>query len=325
MAYFDLPKDELERYRPEIREPKDFDGFWKDTLDRAKAARREPKFTKVDSRLTSQDVYDVEFSGFAGDPIRAWLLVPRGAGKKLPCVVEFVGYGGGRGLPHENLLYSSCGYAHFVMDTRGQGAGWRTGDTGDPEHDGSGSAHPGYMTRGIQAKESYYYRRLFADAAMAVDAAAAFPAVDPGRIAVAGGSQGGGTALATAGLLGDRLKAAMIDVPFLCHFDRALHITDSYPYQEIVIYLKCHRDQIDRTMQVLAYFDGISFASRARCPALFSVGLMDGTCPPSTVYAAYNRYAGPKDIKVWEFNNHEGGQAFQDVHKMEALAKAFNA
>jgi cephalosporin-C deacetylase len=179
------------------------------------------------------------------------------------------------------------------------------------------------MTRGIQSKESYYYRRLFADAAMAVDAASAFPAVDPGRIAVAGGSQGGGTALAAAGLLGDRLKAAMIDVPFLCHFERALHITDSYPYQEIVIYLKCHRDQIERTMQVLAYFDGISFASRARCPALFSVGLMDGTCPPSTVYAAYNRYAGPKDIKVWEFNNHEGGQAFQDVHKMEALAKAF--
>lgn len=325
MALFDLPKEELERYRPEIREPDGFDAFWKSTLDLSKAARREPKIVKQPSRLAAQDVYDVEFSGFAGDPIKAWLLVPRDAGAKLPCVVEYVGYGGGRGLPHENLLFSSCGYAHFVMDTRGQGAGWRVGDTGDPEHDGSCSQHPGVMTRGIRSKESYYYRRLFADAAMAVDAAAAFPGVDPGRIAVAGGSQGGGTALAVSGLLGERLRAAMIDVPFLCHFDRAIHITDAWPYQEIVIYLKNHRDQIERTKEVLSYFDGVHFASRARCPALFSVGLMDFTCPPSTVYAAYNRYAGPKDIKVWEFNNHEGGQAFQDVHKMDALAKAFGA
>uniref|UniRef100_UPI0039895535 acetylxylan esterase n=1 Tax=Conyzicola sp. TaxID=1969404 RepID=UPI0039895535 len=33
----------------------------------------------------------------------------------------------------------------------------------------------------------------------------------------------------------------------------------------------------------------------------------DATCPPSTVFGAYNAYAGPKQMSVWEFNGHEGG------------------
>jgi cephalosporin-C deacetylase len=35
--------------------------------------------------------------------------------------------------------------------------------------------------------------------------------------------------------------------------------------------------------------------------------MMDEISPPSTVYAAYNSYAGPKRIAEWEFNGHEGG------------------
>ena len=45
-------------------------------------------------------------------------------------------------------------------------------------------------------------------------------------------------------------------------------------------------------MRTLSYFDGVSFARRAAAPALFSVGLMDMVCPPSTVYAAFNASRG---------------------------------
>ena len=58
---------------------------------------------------------------------------------------------------------------------------------------------------------------------------------------------------------------------------------------------------------------------RAAAPALFSVALMDTVCPPSTVFAAYNHYQGPKDIRVWAFNNHEGGQTFQNAAKLQFL------
>jgi cephalosporin-C deacetylase len=78
---------------------------------------------------------------------------------------------------------------------------------------------------------------------------------------------------------------------------------------------------VDRVFDTLSYFDGLNFAPRAKAKALFSVGLMDQVCPPSTVYAAYNRWAGPKEIRVWPYNDHEGGQAFQDREKLAFLKR----
>jgi len=109
----------------------------------------------------------------------------------------------------------------------------------------------------------------------------------------------------------------MPDVPFLCAYRSALEITDADPYQEIARYCKTHRNKIDTVFNTLSYFDGVNFAARAQCPALFSVGLMDEVCPPRTVFAAYNHYAGPKQIRVWEFNHHEGGQAYQDAERLK--------
>ena len=53
--------------------------------------------------------------------------------------------------------------------------------------------------------------------------------------------------------------------------------------------------------------------ARATAPALFSVGLMDTVCPPSSVYAAYHAYAGPKSIESYTFNDHEGGGPVQEA------------
>ena len=94
-----------------------------------------------------------------------------------------------------------------------------------------------------------------------------------------------------------------------------MELIDTDPYNEITRFCKNHREDIETVFQTLSYFDGLNFAVRAKAPALFSVGLMDTICPPSTVFAAYNHYSGPKDIRVWEFNNHEGGEGFQLLEK----------
>jgi cephalosporin-C deacetylase len=233
-------------------------------------------------------------------------------------VVEYIGYGGGRGFPTDWLVWSSAGFAYLIMDTRGQGSVWRPGETPDSQPDGASPHHPGFMTLGILDPKTYYYRRVFTDAVRAVEAAASHPAVDATRIAVTGGSQGGGIALAVTGLE-PSVAVTMPDVPFLCHYRRATEITDNLPYKEIGNYCKVHRDQEETVFRTLSYFDGVNFAVRARAHALFSVALMDMTCPPSTVYAAYNYYAGPKQIKVWRYNNHEGGEGFQMVEKVRFL------
>jgi cephalosporin-C deacetylase len=86
-----------------------------------------------------------------------------------------------------------------------------------------------------------------------------------------------------------------------------------------VTYLRVHRDQVDTVYRTLSYFDGAVMATRARVPALFSVALMDDTCPPSTVYAAHNAWAGPKQIRVYPFNGHEGGGAEQQRAQLDWL------
>jgi cephalosporin-C deacetylase len=146
--------------------------------------------------------------------------------------------------------------------------------------------------------------------------------VDKTKVAVTGGSQGGGITLAAASLVPD-LALALPDVPFLCHYRRATELIDTDPYNEIARYCKNHRDKVETVFNTLAYFDGMNFAARARAEALFSVGLMDTICPPSTVFAAYNHYAGKKDIRIWPFNNHEGGQNYQDLEKLNFVNAHF--
>jgi cephalosporin-C deacetylase len=317
--YFDMPLEQLETYLPVRQEPDDFDSFWDETLEAARRFPLDARFEPVETALTLLDVFDLTYRGYGGQPIKGWFLLPRHRPEKLACVVEFVGYGGGRGLPYDWLFWPAAGYAHLVMDTRGQGSTWRSGDTPDPEPEGSSPHHPGFMTRGVLDPHTYYYRRVFTDAVRAVETARTHPSVDPRRIIVNGGSQGGGIALAVAGLMPD-LAAVLADVPFLCHIRRATEIVDSDPYNEIARFCKVHRDKIERVFRTLEYFDGLHFAARAKTPAFFSVGLMDEICPPSTVFAAYNHYAGPKEIRVWPYNHHEGGDSFQSAEKLRFLA-----
>ncbi len=312
---FDLPLGELRGYRPQREEPADFDSFWAGTLRQAREHDLDPEFTVCDAGLSTVDVFDVSFRGFAAQRVRGWLLLPRGAPAPLPCIVEYIGYQGGRGLPHERLIWSAAGYAHLIMDTRGQGSVLSTGDTPDP-HLAAGPQVPGFLTRGIAEPDGYYYRRVFTDAVRAVETARGHPAVDAARVVVCGASQGGGIALAVSGLV-PGLSASLIDVPFLCHYRRATEITDAPPYGELTSYFRAHRDQVEQVFGTLSYFDGVNFAARAGAAALFSVALMDNICPPSTVFAAYNHYAGNKDIEVWPYNGHEGGGPFQQRRHLQ--------
>jgi cephalosporin-C deacetylase len=326
MPLFDLTRTALETYLPDIGEPADFDAFWAKTLTETRAHDLSLKLTPVDSGLSLVDVFDIEFAGFGGHPIKAWLTRPAAGSLPpglLPAVVEYNGYGGGRGLPHEHLAWAAAGYVHLFMDTRGQGSRWGTGG-GTPDPVGAGPAAPGFMTRGILDPADHYFRRVFTDAVRAVEAVRAVDGVDPARVAVAGGSQGGGIALAAAGLVPD-LLGVMADVPFLCHIRRAVELSDREPYTEITTYLSVHRSHVAAAFSTLSYLDGVSFARRATAPALFSVGLMDPICPPSTVYAAYNHYGSftggvTKDIEVYEFNEHEGGAGHQLARQLPWLA-----
>ncbi|WP_432896910.1 acetylxylan esterase [Micromonospora matsumotoense] len=315
--------EDLRRYTPTVVEPVDFDAFWRTTLD---GARTRPVLVDVrphptDLRLV--DTWDVTFAGFDGDPVRAWYTRPAGVDAPLPAVVEYAGYGRGRGLPHERLTWPVAGYAHLLMDNRGQSGLHGAGDTPDP-HGVSGGPWP--ATWGILDPHDYHYRRLITDAVRAVEAVHALPGVDPARVAAVGNSQGGGLALAVAGLRDD-LAALLTTAPFLCDVQRGIELTDAAPYGEIARYLAVHRQVEEAVRHTLSYVDGVTFARRAIAPAHFGIGLRDNVCPPSTGFAAYNQYgaangrpeAPSRHLHTYPFNGHEGGEAWQVARQLRWL------
>jgi cephalosporin-C deacetylase len=310
---------------PAVPEPPDVDAFWRDTLS---DARREPVLLDVrpePNDLAVLETWDVTFAGFGGDPVRAWYTRPSGVDGPLPAVVEYAGYGRGRGLPMERLTWPAAGYAHLLMDTRGQGDQYGCGgDTPDPPG-GATLGGPGPMTRGILEPRDYYYRRLITDAVRATEAVRALPGVDPDQVVVTGNSQGGGLALAVAGLVPE-LAAAVVTAPLMCDIRRAVSLADAGPYIELVTYLAVHRDAVERAFDTLSYVDGVMFARRARAPLHLGVGLRDNVCPPGTAYAAFDRYGETQAVRpdrvvhAYPFNGHEGGEAVHVRRQLRWLA-----
>lgn len=335
MPLFDQPLAQLRSYISEVTPPQDLREFWDATIAEARSFPLAAAFEPVENYLSVIDTFDVTFAGYGGAPVKGWLHLParREPGAALPVVVQYVGYSGGRGLVNQDTRWAQAGYAHFIMDTRGQGYGGSLGETPDPHPSAGDVAHAGLMTRGIGSREDYYYRRVYVDAFRAVEAAQSHPDVDSGRVVLTGVSQGGGIVVATAGLAAGRLDgviAALPDVPFLQDFPRAIDITPRGPYPEIAQFLARHRDRYEPVLQVLRYFDGVNLARWAAAPALFSAALMDDVCPPSTVFASFNAYgsgsAGSsatavKEIEVYRFNNHEGGQEHHWIQQLQFLRK----
>ena len=303
MPSIDLPADQLVDYRSPDQPPADLWEFWDATL-RHNSGDPDAVLTRVENGLTVVDTYDITFNGWAGERVHGWLHLPHGSEHPLPTVVQYIGYGGGRGLAHQWNRWATAGYAHLVLDTRGQGSGNCPGVT--PDTGPAGPSLPGFMTRGLQHRDDYYYRRLYVDAVRLLDAAVTLDQVDPSRVTAMGTSQGGGLALAAASL-SDIPSAVIADVPFLSHFRRAVQLVDTNPYSELRMYVASHRDELEQVFSTLDYFDVSHLVAHATAPALFAVALMDSLCPPSTVYAAINAYAGEADVVVYPFNDHEGG------------------
>lgn len=316
MAYTDMPVEQARRHTTDVVAPQDLWEFWEATLSESRAKATAMTSSPTATGLTQVTTEDIRFSGFAGDRIAAWLHRPVGV-EHPPVVLRFWGYGRGRGLSHEVPFWTNAGYAVLAVDMRGQGGQHGAGDT--PDEYGSSPSHPGFLTRGIADASTYYYRRLMADAALAADVVEQFPGLDAARIVAVGGSQGGALAVAAAALNPEKIAAVLADVVFLSDVLRALQITGTEPYSELTQYLKTQHGLRAQALETLRYFDVAVLAARATAPALFSVGMMDPICPPSTVYAAFNAYGGPKEIHEYPYSGHEGGGPWQERAQLSWL------
>jgi len=317
--FVDLPLDQLRTYSPHVDEPDDFDVFWAEALRAARSIAGQLDARPITTPIRHSDLFDVTFPGHGGDRVSGWLSLPHDPNGRNILIVEYIGYGGGRGDPLDWLAWSSLGYAHLVMDSRGQGGGWRSASTSDPGDSGQPSS-PGFMTRGILDPATYYFTRLFVDAVRILDGIRTHPLLSHMSIVTTGISQGGGLSVAASSLGKERgVIATMPDVPFLAHIRRGAEITPRAPYSELAEYCAVNLGSIDQVFTTTSYIDIVNHAKRASVPALFSVGLHDDITPASTVFAAYNAYTGLKEIDVYPFSGHDATGSFRLRRKLQFL------
>jgi cephalosporin-C deacetylase len=317
----DKPLAELEHYKPSLTRQHDFDAFWEQTLNESDNQPLNTRLEEVPYPVERVTVYHVRYDGFGpATRVAGWYLVPKdryrmGSEGRTPTIVQYHGYSGGKGVPASYLHWVLQGYCVFTVDTRGQG-----GETPDNAHYPAGS-FIGYMTKGIDDPSTYYYRYTYMDCVRAIDVIRSRPEVGP--IALTGASQGGGLTLAVAALALDKgVVAAMPDVPFLCHFERAVEVFLDGPYQELVNLWKMQPRAVQQHYRTLSYFDGMNLAPRITCPMLMSVALLDTVCPPSTGFAVYNHLtSSEKEMRVYPYNGHEGGEAIHEEEKYRFVRK----
>jgi len=298
MPMVDLPLEQLETFDPRIEEPGDFEEFWSETMRLSGQQPLAVEIRPVDYPVKEVRVAKVYYDGFLDSRICGWLIEPEGR-ESTPAIVKYHGYCGDKGGVFEHLVWALMGFTVLAIDFRGQ----RGESTDDGKY--STGAAAGYITRGILDREECYFRKAFIDAVRAVDVVLSRERVRRDRVVVNGPSQGGGTALAVAGLH-QGVRAVVAEVPGLACWRRSCDLALEGPFvTELGAYLAAYPERIERVFQVLNYVDVYHLAKRIHCPALVNVGLRDTLVPPSTAFAAYNQIRGAKEMRVHDFSGHE--------------------
>ncbi len=277
--------DEVLAYRADAIESaltreSDFDGFWEQTL--AQLAEIQPRYDvshRPELDTPTHKAYLVTMYSLGDVRVRGWYQEYRKENPgALPAVLRLPGYSASM-----SPVKSTAALNYFSFNPRGHGNS--TDDVPSQPED--------YWIRGLDDKQGYFYRGAFADCIRAVDFLATRSEVDISKVAVTGGSQGGGLSLATAGL-DSRVSLCAPDIPWLCDWKRYFELTN-WPEMDSWIAGSSERTW-ESTLKTLSYFDVLNLAERIECPVLVGLGLEDGVCPPATIHAVTNRIPGPTTV-----------------------------
>jgi cephalosporin-C deacetylase len=304
---FDFPLEKLKTYQGINPRPADLDVFWDARLAEMHALDPRVSLTPAAFQTPFADCFDLRFTGVGGARVYAKLLQPKHAPAPHPAVVMFHGYTGDSGDWADKLSYVAAGYTVAALDCRGQGG--RSEDAGGV----TGNTHRGHIIRGLDdalngAPEKMLFTSIFLDTAQLARIVMDLPEVDGDRVGAMGGSQGGGLTVACAALE-PRIRRAAPNFPFLSDYQRVWEMDqDKDAYAELRDYFRRFDPRHERenaVFEALGYVDIQHLARRIRGDVLWSVGLRDTICPPSSQFAAYNKITADKRMDLYPDFGHE--------------------
>jgi cephalosporin-C deacetylase-like acetyl esterase len=284
-----------ERIQPTQVNPPDFDAFWDGERKRLAALPLDAKWTPMPEYGTADvDCSQVNLQnvGLTEGTSRLYgiLCMPRAAGK-YPALLSVPGAGV---RPYRGLAeIAGRGLITFQIGIHGIPV-IQPQEVYDSLARGGLS---GYPTFGLDSRERYYYRRVYTGTLRANDFLTSLPQWDGRNLGVTGGSQGGALAIVTAGL-DRRVTRLAAYYPALSDMTGYLEgRAGGWPH----MFRATEGPNVHRAEAKIAttrYYDVVNFARRVTAPGLYSWGFNDETCPPTSMYSAYNVVTAPKRLML---------------------------
>lgn len=273
--------------KPSQPAPEDFVAFWTAKKKELAAIPVNARLTPVKSPRDGVETFDVQADS-VGQGISAYFARPAGAKpKSLPIILTVHGAG-----VNSSQLGGAAGWAKegaLAMDMNAHGL-----PNGKPKefYDALAAGElKEYRRAGSNSRETIYFLGMFLRLVRALDVLTAQPEWDGRTVVVYGSSQGGAQAIAAAGL-DARVTFFVAGVPAMCdHTGSLVGRIAGWPK-----FIGAGDKAAPEVVTAVRYFDSVNFASLAKAPGFFTVGFIDTTCPPTTVYAAYNALGTEKEI-----------------------------
>jgi cephalosporin-C deacetylase len=284
---------EPEKIQPTVEDPADFDNFWGNAITEARKINLDPRITLMPERCTSEvNVFQVSFQNETnGSRIYGILAIPKKPGK-YPAILRVPG----------------AGIRPYAGDSRTAALGVITLEIGihgipvnldNQVYDNlSSGALSAYWTIRMNNRDAFYYKRVYLGCVRAVDFIFTLPEFNGTDIAVTGGSQGGALTIITAGL-DKRIRLMAALYPALCDYSGYLNKrAGGWPH-----YFR-NTEPKSGEIETLGYYDVVNFARRITIPGFYTWGYNDLTCPPTSMYSAYNVIPAPKELHIFQETGH---------------------
>jgi len=281
--------------------PKDFKKFWKEEKKELNALEMEVKSTPVVDFENGYSCADVEINCTGPKPVRGYFVKPDSAKEKSLPIVLVVHAAGVKGSwclakPKNALQYARMGKGALCFDLNAHGM--LNGQPQEYYDNLEAGELKNYMHFGLENREENYFRGMYLRLLRTLDFLKKQPEWDGKRIIVIGESQGGGQALAAAGLDKD-VTAVVATVPAMCDWGRTLKgEKGGWPNPFSTKYSR------DKMLHTVPYFDAVHLLKGSKATLVTEIGFIDKTCPSSSVYAAINQSKGKKIIFGVPYREH---------------------
>ena len=298
---------EPEKLQPSMPKPDDFDAFWGKMKERVDATSPEISLVPV-AELTNDKIetYTLTMQNYNGTKVRCYFAKPKGPGP-FPAYMELHGAGAKFIRPELVAKYAQRGVMAIDMCPHDVELGhpdafylelWK-------------ASLVGYWWRGRESRETSYFLQMFCGNYRSAQFITARSEWDQKHFVVHGSSQGGGQSLATAYLC-PKVSALAANIAALCdHTGPLLGRAAGWPG-----WISFKNGQPDpKQLEAARYFDGVNFAQSIYAKGLMAMGFIDTTCPPCTVYTAFNAYKGPKQVLEKPGVAHQFSKLWVDTSK----------